>query len=314
MSIFVPPRLRKEYLKERKAHPTLSHETVMQIAKDHMSYSACPPDLAWESKQGVKEYIQSETRRQGPYYALVTGALHGAPVNYSDTQPFVEKIVEEGPEAWLDVDKVRKFLRSRISGKSYLFWKERAPVLVEVSKCFLENRENPLACTAPGRIKGIGLKGSQLMREYLGDDNAVAVDRHVFGYVCKHRPEWCKKVMPRIQLQKGKITIPEDVQKEAADHVRYMAFECGKTPADIQTAAWLKGACEGALKHAKRPSDAVVWLGPEKKIYCAKKSIEAPRKALERRPPPERGTTHLLRTMKRKMPPQEPLEGYKLLF
>jgi len=286
MSIFVPPRLTEEYRKEKLAHPSLSHETVMRIAKDHLKYEACPPDLAWESRQGVKDYIQQETKRKGPYYALITGVLHGAPADYTKTQPFVEGIVKAGPEHWLDAEKVRAFLNTPMKSgpgrpETYQFSKLRAPVVAEMSKCYLENRENPTVCAEPGRIKGIGLKGSQLIREYLGDENAVAVDRHVFNYVCGKNPEWCKEARKKIQWRSHGMWIPEDVQRDAADIVRAMAFECGKTPADIQTAAWLKGACESA-RVRKAVKKARVWLGPDKVVHCHLKTLEGPK---ARKPP-----------------------------
>jgi hypothetical protein len=225
---------------------------------------------------------------------LVTGALHGAPVDYSQTQPYVDAVVEKGPEAWLDAEKNMEFLNKPIKaqggmGYRYEFSKKRAPVLAELSKCYLHNqqvgmndREAALNCAhvhphdfktkraqkkrAYRLIPGMGRKGTALMREYLGDDNAVALDRQVYKYISE-KHGFIPSVKPR--LTNHGMSIPDKAQEEGEYLVKKLAAECDMTPADLQVAAWTWGACDSRTRtRRKHRGSSTVWLGPDFVLDC----------------------------------------------
>jgi endonuclease III len=270
--------------------------------------SFCPPDLAWESKTGVKEYIQKRSR-EDPYFAVVTGALHSGQVTYDKQQKFVEKIMKEkkkhGIKTLLDESKVRKTLH-----KAQL-WEGKSRQLVKSTECYIDVcgvqgrecltkpkvREDLVSCmqSAQSRIRrelsqqhpewlkksnpsdkmtildkkvqsaGFGQKTSDLVREYLGDNNAVAVDRHVGAYVCNTRG-FCP-----VMKKGGKFNfdreaqIPPHIYRQIANEIRAIAKECHKKPADVQVAAWTKGVCDSRLREHMNPR---FFVGEGKYVDC----------------------------------------------
>jgi len=233
-------------------------------------------------KQGVKEHIQSVTK-DNPWYALVSGALQGLPVDYSATQHYVDQIAATPPEKWLDPDKNATFLNSIIKGvkkQRFQFSRQRAPLLAEMAKCYLgyqalgfSPRDAAWNCAGPV-YKGVKRKNSNLMREYLGDENAVAADRHVFTYVCVK-----KGVCPPYRKTNKGIMVPDSSQAIVEDEIRRIARECGKKPIDVQVAAWLRGTCD-SRRTRRSIKDQSVNMGRDaegrvKVIHCAKKIIEA---------------------------------------
>ena len=235
---------------------------------------SCPPELEWETRQGVREYIQRKTR-EDPYYALVTGVLHGAPADYTATQPYVDEILRQGPEHFTRASENARFLNTHLKGAGgrpvrYQFSRQKAPVLAEMSQCFLDNinkgRMGAAKHCANRDVKGIGRKGRNLVLEYLGDDNAVAVDRHVFNYLNLYRG-WTppRKV---VWGSHGIRVDDEEIQEAAEKEIKRIAHECGKKPSEVQVAAWLKGACDARLKAKGRKGKPVVWMGEDKIIQC----------------------------------------------
>jgi len=276
------------------------------VVAKHFRECIAKRELEWELTQGVKEYIQKEAARD-PYYALATGAIHGAPVDYSQSQPFVEEVVRRGPEAWLDPKKNAEFLNTPLENEpgkvyKYRFSRTRAPVLAELSQCYVHNmdmgmseknaaqmcaRQRPIDWKTAGakkrggylQITGMGRKGIALMREYLGDEDAVALDRQVYKFlVDKHG------FIPSIEPRKGNhgISIPDKVQMEGEYEIKKLAQDCGVKPVEIQVAAWLWGACESRTRERKKHRGrATVWLGPGKTIDCADRAEYYKRKGIE---------------------------------
>jgi len=203
--------------------------------------------------------------------------LHGAPADYTQTQPFVDEIVRQGPEQWLDEDRNARFLNTPLEkqGRSYRyqFSRQRAPVLADLAKCYLggvesgyTQRDAALECAAPNQFKGIGRKGAMLMREYLGDPNAVAVDRHVYNYLIQ-KHGFIPSEQPR-HTSHG-VNISDKVQREASWYLTKIAHECGREPVDVQVAAWLWGACHARTRAKRRHrGEPLVWMGDELIIDC----------------------------------------------
>lgn len=238
---------------------------------------SCPLDLMWEEKQGVKEYIQRKTD-EDPYYALVTGALHGATVDYTVTQPYVDIIVDRGAEDWTDAKTNIEFLSHPQKNGQYLVPEPRGEALAKISKCYvdkreagLEKREAAMACsdlTRKNRLHGFGRKGTQLMREYLGDENAVAVDRHVYTYMCLKYG-----VCPPCTADPGfGIGFSDKSQRIVEEALAVEAKKCGKTPVEMQVAAWLKGACDSRMNSAR--SGTNIYLGEDMIIDCTLKDLD----------------------------------------
>jgi endonuclease III len=260
-----------------------------------MNHESCPIDLSWEMKQGVKEYIQGETDKD-PYYALVTGALHGAPVDYTQTQPFVDEIVAQGPERFTDASFNEKFLNTPIRGSAYEMSRQRAPVLAELSRCYIKGRreglgdvEAALDCTDYTQLAGVGRKGANLMREYLGDENAVAVDRHVWKYACMYRgfcPVGEHGEELKVTYGNHGVRIPEKVQVAVEGYIKDIAAECDKTAAEVQVAAWLKGACDSKIEERikKRGGDPQIYLGEDFSVNCGKRFYESPSTGILHKP------------------------------
>ena len=178
--------------------------------------------------------------------------------------------------------------------------RQRAPVLAELSRCYLkglkEGRgevEAALDCTDYTRTKGVGRKGANLMREYLGDEDAVAVDRHVWKYACVYKG-FCP-IGPggkelKVRYSNHGVSIPEPVQEAVEGYIKAIARECDKTPSDIQVAAWLKGACDSKMEERikKRGASPEIFLGDDFSVNCGKRFYDAPTHRIMHKPKPPR--------------------------
>ena len=275
--------------------------------KKHMQ--SCPPELTWESKQGVKEYLQRRTK-QDPYFAVVTGSLHAGQITYDKQQKFVEKIMrhkqKHGIKTLLNENEVRNTLQGA------QLWEGKAKHLVKSTQCYIDHcgyqgrdcltkpkaREGLVGCmqSAQTKIKnellkehpewnkkehpgdhmtliqkkiqsaGFGQKTSDLVREYLGDEQAVAVDRHVGDYICKKRG-FCPlmKKGGKFKFEKER-DIPPHIYRQISQQVRHVAKQCRKTPADIQVPSWLRGVCDSRLY--QRPGPTNIFIGEGKYVNC----------------------------------------------
>jgi endonuclease III len=286
-----------------------------------LSQKSCPPDLVWEKKQRVRQYIQKRTR-DDPYFSVVTGSLHSGQITYDKQQPFVEKVMdvkkERGIHELLDETKVRKML------KGAQLWEGKSRQLVKSTQCYIEHcgvlgrdclekpkvREDLVSCmqavqekirsdldrehpdwknivhkkwkTKTGKIRtvsklqsevassGFGQKSSDLVREYLGDDDAVAVDRHVGSYVCVNRG-FCP-----VMKKGGKFKftkegeIPPNIYRQISQQIRDIAGGCSVKPAEVQVDAWLKGVCDARLD-PKKKNLKPVFIGRGKFVDCRKR-------------------------------------------
>lgn len=152
-----------------------------------------PPKLGWAHSKRIDLEI-AKFGEKNPFMALMVAALHGAPVDYDRTHPYVEHLTKLGPKQLLDPDRVRKILKSSIPHE---YWSmtyagstkgvnDRAVVVSKMAKCYLANREvgfnefmSALTCVHPiyftkfhtkrkRHVSGIGRKSAQLGILFLG--------------------------------------------------------------------------------------------------------------------------------------------------
>jgi hypothetical protein len=102
----------------------------------------------------------------------------------------------------------------------------------------------------------MGPKGKDLMREYLGDDNAVAVDTHVRRWVCEEAKLYCPTRELTGRAYQEEYNHTRDVLREAAD-------DCDIKPIVLQVAAWINGVCRDRKYNP-------VFLGDGHTIMCQK--------------------------------------------
>jgi hypothetical protein len=159
-------------------------------------------------------YMQERTR-EDPFYALASGVLHAGQTSYITQQPIVERVLlDPAREAKLaDYDSAFKLIRG--SGFSNL--KARAwPDAIQCWQKWCKTPEDPtgaaclgrdgrlpargvklLSCMSKNLASGVmGRKSYNLMAEYMGCDQAVAVDRHVGNWLANSTGTlvWAQKV------------------------------------------------------------------------------------------------------------------------
>ena len=204
----------------------------------------------WMFDQGeaALDYLKARTRRNVAF-AAATAALHSGPVLYEATQPFVEEVSRSDPRKFLDPEKNERFLSKR--ARKYRFPKRGARALADTMKCYIDLCESDDQCVyggenynefvnCLGKSHGVGIKGLDLAREYLGDPEAVAVDRHVMDWAVNKADIYDPK---RWRRKGDSIAIPDYLGAQEA--TRLYAGDCGaETPADLQVGAWMSGVCE----------------------------------------------------------------------
>jgi endonuclease III len=213
-------------------------------------------------EEGLR-YLQKRTKKE-PFFAFATGALHGGPITYDAQQKYVEKI------SGLDTIKMEDEEYNKKLIKGAQFWPTRARSLAFCAKCYNKHcgkdgkkcltnvgRETAMKCLDSHQSQ-IGRKTKDLMREYLGDNNAVAVDRHVMDWVC-NTANICftGKV-------KGKPISPKEYERIKLE-VRKLARKHHVDPAVLQVTLWLKGVCKS--KTERRTGDNI-YLGEGKSVKC----------------------------------------------
>lgn len=250
--------------------------------------------------------------RPNPWFAVVSGVVHGGEVSYESAQATGEFLAEYGAERLQTEADVAVALRDpslppgagrgitvvadRIAAaaRAYVKYGSKAsartrPAMDRLTYAVCnECRPRGAAGRAieakmgPAAKTGIGRKAGALMREYLGDDDAVAVDRHVFWFVYQHtgragvarvskeerdllaRRPGVKVVAatraggaPRLFYETAAGAMkPLDVRPwQRGDQigpaefafgekiVRELAKECGVSAAALQVAVWLQSAC-----------------------------------------------------------------------
>ena len=209
-------------------------------------------------------YFQKRTKDK-PYFAIATGALHGSRVSFEPQQKYVEKLMKMDPKE-LTHDDVNIHLL-----KGAQFYNQRAKALTDTTRCYLKHcgedgkkclheqgRKRVMNCMK-NSARNMGIKAYDLVEEYLGNEKAVAVDRHVQDWAC-NQANICftgargKEKGTPLSLKQYRI-----IQKSVID----VAKKCHMKPIDVQVAIWLKGAC-------KSRKSGTVWLGEGGTISCCK--------------------------------------------
>jgi len=208
-------------------------------------------------KEGLK--ILREETKKTPFLAAATIAIHGYNVPYESGQRYVEAFTDMWHRGEKDKVKdpefVRKFCNREEAGPTIGFVKQRCELVPDVAACFEEAcgddgkkciidpkaRKEFLECASG--IEGVGKKLIDLAAEYLGDDDAVAVDRHV--------ARWAVKTgiyKPKTPAEEERIwevgRISPTVYDKIANAVRVAAREAGFKPAEVQVGAWHTMKCE----------------------------------------------------------------------
>ncbi len=220
-----------------------------------------------DAEQGTKVLgILRKLTRRNPYFGVVSSVMHAGSLPYQYQQPFVDAIVRLGPHAIRNIADADRALEGAIYAKAF------APMLVGAARAYNEvcgrapwtcapqreellrrmkryAREERAAAGRGGKSEtaGFGQKISEMFREYFGDDEAVAVDRHIAAYLKKRAGAY---KFPRSDAKKGTVHPKDFVQ--AIKVMRRLARECGVKPAALQVAAWHAGACGWGTSGAPR--------------------------------------------------------------
>ena len=246
---------------------------------------SCPIDVGlgkWiDLGRELTRDFQAKTREK-PEYALLTASLHKN-VEFNHAQKFVNKLAELNSRELRDRDKVFSVLAPEGLGCTYrkLNSKGKVTQYKTTGRCNYYNQATDTVTKGMNRFVGvcgedgklclgepnrsmlkpelsekkpkIGFadKTADLALEYLGDDSAVCVDRHVMRYAClmgvaKEHPELgniCDQPLEKIEYPHKK----KDYQNVRA-FLQKKAINCRLKPIDVQVAAWLKHACEGKSK------------------------------------------------------------------
>jgi hypothetical protein len=236
-----------------------------------------------EEGKKVLDYLRK--RAEDPLFPILMGVFHSAGVPYEQNQEWVEYILAEREK--LDIlekmglqDRIDFLLTPKppVTTKSASAPAGRAFLLSPAIRCYKEVCEPiPRSCTSQSTeesrdklfgclsrerrleweklppekkkviIAGFGKKITDLMREIMGDDDAVAVDTHV--------SRWLKDIVKiynfrdpktkRQLIERGEhgAEISDKAYKIAQEKIRKKAKEWGVTPAELQITAWLLGAC-----------------------------------------------------------------------
>jgi hypothetical protein len=209
-------------------------------------------------------------RSKDALFVAASGVLHGGPVNYDVQQDYVERIVDIGnPIKFTDTSRNLKFLtdgllpddatHQRPLGRTSQLRLGMSVRLAKTMDRYIEHCGNDgnKCKTRKGQdafmeslreVKGfkVARKIRAMMREYWGDKDAIAVDRHVANWACNDAKLVCARNMRTGKKKDWKQGdhIPEHFFNAVADSVRGEASKCEITPATLQVGAWMHGACK----------------------------------------------------------------------
>jgi len=174
------------------------------------------------SKQDIEEgrkLLQKSREIKDLWTILVREILSGVPQNIETCyERCCREILAVSPEK-INEESVISILKKN----GYRFPKKKGEKLAEVAKIYFKNNGDRLKLI--GRLAyRIGRKSFDLILEDLGDDDAVAVDRHVARF---------------FNLESDrKIGIGNKTYDEAQRMVRKLAREKNEKPAVIERAIW----------------------------------------------------------------------------
>jgi len=221
-----------------------------------------------EAESNALPYLKE--RSKDALFVAASGVLHGGPVTYDSQQEYVERIVDIGdPSKFTNSSNNLKFLTDgklpndstfeHPLDKMAQFRIGMSIRLAETmdryiktcgndgSKCNTRNGQDKFMESIRD-VKGfkVARKIRAMMREYWGDENAIAVDRHVANWACNDAKLVCARNQRTGEKKDWKQGdhIPEHFFNAVADSVRGEATKCEITPATLQVGAWMHGACK----------------------------------------------------------------------
>lgn len=154
--------------------------------------------------------IQQITNKT-PWFAVASAVAHGGEVEYETAQRVADALSKLPPSSFLDPSFGAKAIRTASGGVGIGTRhdvEKSGRHLAEAAKCFISscarnprekgtacvtkkvNRDKLYRCLRYGKT-GVGVKAADLAREYLGDPEATAVDRHVMNYACSRSDANC---------------------------------------------------------------------------------------------------------------------------
>jgi hypothetical protein len=222
------------------------------------------------------DYLIKRTK-EDPFF-LVATCVHAGHIPYNYQQQFAELIMEmpeELRQKLVDPEFAYKVLTNKwLDGKKDASHaKMIAPVVAAGARCYYDTcgkqgckKDKDLweIVSCMEDVKGIGNKMLNLMLEYIGDKDAVAIDRHIGDFMCNNMKVYCPS---KGAFKKG-ASIPEKQYIEMLEVFRRSAEECGLDPAELQVSAWLKKACEARIAATKMPRKRTLYLGRGKVMDC----------------------------------------------
>lgn len=259
---------------------------------------SAPLDAGREALDALRSKTNSN-----PYFAVTSAILHGGQVEYARAQAIADLFADLGPLAagsskralsilgaeGLSVQSGASEVATRLYDGTVCY---RVACGKDGKKCLRkEGRETLYGCIVAGfkrskgkrRLKtGVGVKAGALMMEYLGDDEAVAVDRHVAAWACDEGGLDCTVNDREIsRLRRAGKPIVERVEEIIGANgrkrkVRHFFVETATGLKEIRRRKWKRGddidpalfsrATENVREHAKgcrvRAADLQVaaWL------------------------------------------------------
>lgn len=251
----------------------------------------------------MADYLRGRTRGDALFVAL-TGVFHSSAVPYERHQQWVEWLMDNKSLALelghRSVDEIEEFFQSGPANLPGLVnRRSRAnmyPGAIQcyedvcgadgkgcatysggdaLVRCMVEHARGPR--DEGSKAGGIGPKTRNLLYEYIGDPTAVAVDRHVFRFLCnngiyvpkdeKGRPlaDCCDSFLKDPAHPQAGYNLGEPWYSRAKDAFLEYAADCGANPVDLQVGAWFKGVCGSEPGRAR-----AVYLGKNGYFPCVK--------------------------------------------
>jgi hypothetical protein len=258
------------------------HQLVLERILAHGPKAS--KDKEWFRSHACEPIFDPFTGKVVTPLTQATGFIEKAPVL---SKRFIEKCGEKG-EKCKGQKNIERLLQTLYSPTSFasISKKNRLPGQESISVSIPEGAPGcPGDGLSAGTKVGFGPKIRELAREYAGNPNAVAVDRHIGAWVCgnfmgEDTPEGraldksCRVGFPALKFQdiidakpgtpeamaaeKKLIAMKENKtslapgDKEWSSTYRTLkgkiiveAEKCGVTPAVMQVGAWFKQACRG---------------------------------------------------------------------
>jgi len=211
-----------------------------------------------------------------PWWATANVVMHAGGILYETQQPHAERVAAVGHEPFLQGGaEALRLLRGAQLAPSRLVMLHgasrcyRRHCADEPARCRGDLRDSYIDCLdqyakTPWNVQkgraagGLGSKSIALLKEYLGDPDAVAVDRHVLNFLCEAGRGFCMVNPKTFKRQRwtDKAVMPSKPLVRAATKVmQNLAHECGVSAAELQVAVWTQSVCTMRGGQGKKKRD-----------------------------------------------------------